>query len=43
MFNEDKIKQHQTINADIELPQGKVFIEPKDVIDPAGGGNLVTG
>jgi hypothetical protein len=31
------------LSADIELPQGQIFIEAKDVIDPAGGGNLVTG
>lgn len=42
-FNEDKIKINQTINADIETPLGQIFIEAKDVIDPAGGGNLVTG
>jgi hypothetical protein len=42
-FNEDKIKVSQTLSADIELPSGQIYIEAKDVIDPAGGGNLVTG
>ena len=31
------------MNANIELPLGQIHIEAKDVIDPAGGGNLVTG
>lgn len=42
-FNSDKIAKAQTLNADIELPKGKITIDLKDAIDPAGGGNLITG
>ena len=42
-YNSDKIGKAQTINADIELPKGKITIDMKDAIDPAGGGNLITG
>ena len=42
-YNVDKIAKAQTLNAEIELPKGKITIDLKDAIDPAGGGNLITG
>lgn len=30
------------MNADIDLPRGSVSIDKKDLIDPAGGGNLIS-
>ena len=30
------------MNADIDLPKGTVTVDKKDLIDPSGGGNLIS-
>lgn len=41
LIKPDKIKVAQTINSDVELPSGFIYVDPKDIIDKGAQGNVL--
>ena len=41
LIRTDKIEVAQTLNSDIELPKGFIYIDPKDIVDRGAQGNVL--